>query len=262
MDARRAGRVAGWLVAVAATLPATASAGRISLDLALSCTPSEAMFECLASVRNSGEEAAVAPRLELRIGDATHSWEATDLSPGAEEVRSFEEALPAAARVAVLLRVRYRDANDYALSAVSALEAVIDGSVEPPVAGTFEASPLATRGRAVANLVSRVDEARSATISWWAPDELEFGEPSRVELGPLRSADIAVSIRNRSGLAGSSYPIFALVETKAEGRSITRVVGTTLTIVAPPQRPWLTWALLAALAGSVAAFALLQFRRR
>ncbi|MFO7534202.1 MAG: hypothetical protein R6X19_00715 [Kiritimatiellia bacterium] len=183
-------------------------------------------------LRNSGDEAARAIRIEGRLAGVSLVRELPDLEPDSEQDAEFDfpaSAMPRGLHAAEFL-IRYHDANGYPFSSPQAV--LVDRGAPAPaaeIAAHVEPLVLADTGRL--RLWLTLPEGASPVnvrVRILAPDELVCEAPDRtLALFPGRPVLVEAAVSNRSGRAGSDYPVFAVVsathtngvlESLAEGR--------------------------------------------
>jgi hypothetical protein len=192
---------------VATGMPALA--GTISITIAQRAQLADGKLNVTVTVSNNGDEAAqsVVPVLRFRDQEARGT-----LRPALEPKTGFEETLTVTTDVGqgrwpYRLAVDYTDANQYPFQALQ-VQTVTAGNPPPskvaitslkpqgPVAGTENVDV------AMKNLTG---DARTLIVGLMVPDGL-------LELAGWGEQKLAIPVTNRTALAGSRYPVFAVAE--------------------------------------------------
>src|SRR5581483_7623055 len=211
----------------------TAFGGAITLETTLRTTVAEATVRTTLAVRNTGTDAAhdVTPRLRFADVERTGAL-VRDLPPGRAHEWTVEfPRPPAAGRYPLLLTVAYNDPGYRSFSAPSAALVDVGGVFPAPVHGSVP--PLAV---------------------------------GSVELMPGKARTLALPLQNHGGLAGSRYPVYAVVQLTDGEHETAALVSGQVTIVSALAVDWGSYlpraaAALAAL-WAVAALTVALRRRR
>ncbi len=214
----KAARIAGALLLVA---PAV-FAGVIRLDVAVMSHANAEETSVLVVLQNSGDEAAREVRVEGVLAGLARTNAPVDLAPEASSEAEMifpSSALPPGLHMAEF-RVRYRDGNGYPFSTV-AVRPVQAGAAPGParVSATLVPAVLTDTGRLRARLWLQAG-ASPATVSLrlLVADDLACDMPDRtVALFPGRPVMVEAALSNRTGRAGSVYPVFIIVTEAGRG---------------------------------------------
>ncbi len=250
--------LAGWVLGATA-----AGAGSITLEIGLDCKPAPAPA-CSATVANRGPEAAGEVALRLAAAGSEQAAPAIPLLAAGETMtRELDLTLPPAplGSWAAALTVAYVDANHHPLSAVAAV-IVAAGSPAPlPVSASLSAIELERRAETGLQIVNTGETPLALRLRWHLPRELD-AEPREQDLAlaPGRGERPRVRLLNRDALAGSSYAVYAVLESAAGEPRAALVPGRVEVRAAAPGRA--RAALLLALAVLVVALLLAQLAGR
>lgn len=256
----------------AAVAASPAFAGTISISIGQSAELKDQTLAVKVTIRNSGDEAAQSVTPVLRFRDKEARGQSR---PSLEPNTTMEETLTVPVgqlgegRWAYRLSVDYTDLNQYPFQALE-VQSVAVGS--PPPA-KIAVPPLKLEGGlsgsgdlevAVKNLTA---DTRNVTLLVALPEGLEAAEPQQtLQVAGWGEEQLEVGVTNRTALAGSKYPVFAIAEYDdgpvhhaVVGRGIVEIVGESASGLAA-WRPWLLWGAGALVAAWVAVVALRTVR--
>ncbi len=171
----------------------------------------------MVTVANSGDEAAHSVAVVLEIqGIEVRGERRPLLEAGASFGERLEVALPGPGegRWPYRLAVDYTDANQYPFQALSV--ATFERGA-PPLSEVAVTSvgvpPLAGEGRATVRLKNLSDVERRANLRLVVPRGVEAPEgAAAVTLAPWEERSVELDLVNRFALAGSRYPLYAVLE--------------------------------------------------
>lgn len=257
------------LVVLALATPAPA--GKISISIQHRAELQEGKLVVAVTVRNSGDEAAqsVTPVLYFQ-----EKMVRGQIRPSLEPETSMEETLAlevgglGEGRWPFRLAIDYTDLNQYPFQALE-VQALTVGSPPPAklaVQGPTLDGGLAGSGRLTVQLKNLSAEARTVQLRVQLPDGIEAAPPTQtVDLPGWGEKTLRVPATNRTALAGSRYPVFAIAEYEdgpvhhaVVGRGMLEIVSEASRVAS--WRPWLFWAAGALVAAWVAVL-LLRARR-
>jgi len=226
---------AAWTACGLLLLAQALCAGTIRLETAVltHVDPDEAAL--LVVVRNSGDERAHQLAVEGRLGGQVAAGPALDLEPGgSEDVELIFSAdtLPPGTHVAELL-LRYRDRNGYPFSTVAAASVTIGGHGAPsPVRVSLAPVTISNSGRLQVRLqLDAASAPRTVRVRALLPDDLGCEAPDRaVTVFPGRLTAVEAALSNRTGRAGSVYPVFAVIREETPGGVCEQAVRGTVTL--------------------------------
>lgn len=215
-------RVVAFLLVAFGFVVSVASAGTISMSISHRLEIEAERITAVVTVSNSGDEAAHSVGTVLEIMGTEYRGEPrTSLEPGA----SYEERLEAPVlgeaegRWPYRIAVDYTDANQYPFQALSV--ATFQRGNPPPaeIALTSVTVPgLAQQGVLVAGVKNLSDSERSASLRLVTPRGMEAPNgKTEFSLAPWEDRSLEVSVVNRFALAGSRYPVYAVVEYEEGG---------------------------------------------
>jgi hypothetical protein len=219
---------AAVLLAVALALPASAHAGAITLETTLRTTVAEDV-KATVLVRNTGTDTAHDVRPRVRFEDAERLGELVrELPPRSSHEWTVDFPRPATrGRYPLLVTVSYNDPGFRGFSAVSATLVDVDGVFPGRFHGSVSKLSVDAEGTLTIVLVNDDTVAHEAHLSVFLPDELGGVRDVGVQQQPPGQArTITVPIRNHGALAGSRYPVYAVVRVDAEPHSAALLVGT------------------------------------
>lgn len=246
---------------------APVAADTVTLELTTECDTAAGF--CRVDIAHRGDEAAQEIQVEIDAAGRVRSLPMLPaLAPGATSSRRVEldpERLPPG-RSPVTVHVRYRDEGGVPHSALSYAYLLRD-PLPPDGALSAELSSVAIGRQAVAahlRVEAEPDTGR-ITVRPILPDELSLRGPAVRRLAPAAggAAELRLSIANESAFPGSSYAIFALLETTRNGVRDSLFVPATVRVLAPPRPTDRLWGpLLVVLGGLVVALAIGTLRDR
>jgi len=197
-------------------------------------------------LRNAGDEPAHRIAIEGRLAGHVVTRPPFDLEPGGsadDELILPFDAPETGTRVAEL-RLRYRDRNGYPFSAVTVGRVAFGGEARPsPVFARLQSATIREAGRLEVRLrLPDGETPRPVRLRYLVPDDLGCEAPDRtVTLFPGRLTVAAAALSNRTGRAGSVYPVFAIIrEEGPEGVREQAVRGAvTLADAGAGRVPWI-----------------------
>jgi hypothetical protein len=250
--------------------PAAACAGgAITLETTLRTTVAETTVRTTLAVRNTGTDAAhdVTPRLRFANVERTGPL-VRDLPPGRAHEWTVEfPRPPAAGRYPLLLTVAYNDPGYRSFSAPSAALVDVGGAFPARVHGSVPPLAVDSDGTLTIVLVDDDTVPHTARVGVLLPDELGGPRPiGSVELMPGKTSTLALPLQNHGGLAGSRYPVYAVVQLTDGEHETAALVSGQVTIVTALAVNWGSYlpqvAAALALLWAVAALTLALRRRR
>jgi len=240
---------------VSLTLAATpALAGSIGFTITSSVETSGGLAVKL-EITNTGDEAAysVTPVVEFGKVRRAGQTRAKVLPRGKTSWDlPLDESRPSTGNYAVLVRIRYEDANAYPFEVLASAPFDVGTRRRRQVTGSLSMPHVAGKTSAAGNLIFTIPESRGSTynVKVALPRGLKATRTEyTIEAPPNRRVRLPVQVRNTGLLPGTAVNVFAMVTSNSEDTPQTDVVRGTVRIVAP--RSVLTknslFALLAAL---------------
>ena len=213
-------RIREWTAGGLLLLAQALCAGTIRLETAVLTHVGGDEAALLVVVRNSGDEPAHGIAVEGRLGGQAAAAPAPDLPPGssAEVELIFPAESPALGTHVAELRVRYRDRNGYPFSTVSVGSVTFGPApAPPPVKAFLTPATIREQGRLQVRLrIEAGGEPRTVRVRVLLPDDLGCDSPDRaVTVFPGRPTTVEAAVSNRTGRAGSVYPVFAVIREEA-----------------------------------------------
>jgi hypothetical protein len=207
---------------VALAVPAVAAAGSISITTTQSAKLDGKNLVVQVQVGNTGDEAAMAVTPILRFaGKEARGKRQESLPPNGkiDDTVTLEVGELGTGTWPYLVAVDYTDTNQYPFQAVQAGRLPVGNPPPAKVAiASFEADRLADEVDAVIEVKNLEGVPRTAALRVLPPDGIEaVPATAEVALDAWQSKPVTVSLKNRTALAGSSYPVFATVEYDADG---------------------------------------------
>jgi hypothetical protein len=249
--------LASLLVVLAA---GAAWGGSITINMTSRADLQEDRLVVDLTVGNTGDEAAgsVVPILRLRDRETRGARE-DSLAPGARIERRLE--IPAddlgEGRWPFRVAVSYTDQNQYPFQALHVSTITRGNPLPAKVAVTrVDIDPLEGTADVAIRLKSLAGAERAVTVTLFTPEDVEAtAGPAEVTLAPWAENTVDLELTNRTALAGSRYPVFAVVEYDEPGAHHT-VVGQGVVEVRSP-RAFLPRVLWWVVGGLLAAWILL-----
>jgi hypothetical protein len=203
-------------------LAGTAWAGSISITTTQNAHLDGRMLVVAVTIGNSGDEAAHAVTPLVRFAGKEARGKRIDaLQPNAkaQDTVSLDVGELATGTWPYLVAVDYTDANQYPFQAVQGGRLAVGNPPPAKVAiSSMVAGKLAKTAELDLKLKNLEGVARSASLRVMPPDGIEASPATtEVSLEPWQEKTLAVTLTNRTALAGSKYPVFAAVEYDADG---------------------------------------------
>ncbi len=241
------------MLLLAAAAASTALAGKISIGIQHRAELRDGALVVTATIRNSGDEAAQTVMPVLRFQDKEVRAQAR---PSLEPDASMEETLSVPVgelgegRWPFRLAVDYTDLNQYPFQALE-VHAITVGNPPPAklsVKGPTIEGGLAGSGTLRVEVKNLSADARKIRVLLQLPEGLEAQPPAHaLDLAGWGEKTLKVSATNRTALAGSKYPVFAIAEYEdgpvhhaVVGRGMVEIVAEASRVAS--WRPWLFWA--------------------
>lgn len=201
-----------WLAPLSAV-----RAGTISLQTQISIRKSADLWIASVTVSNAGDEAAhhVRANVQLWSGQPKNRAVRDPLFPGESRSvsLSFRQQLPKPGRYPLFVWVDYTDANQYPFSAISMAAVQNKEASSPALFAISKNIEMASEGRLELKIKNLSAEPKKLDISFFLPKELSAEKIlSPPNLAPNEEKRITHPLRNFSALAGSTYPIFAVIQ--------------------------------------------------
>jgi hypothetical protein len=194
-------------------------------------------------ITNRGDERAYDLQVETRFEDLVKVAPALrDLAPG--ETRSVQFFFPLdtterTARLPLVSRLRYRDANGYAFMALSCDTVSLGNPPPPRILGHSEPVSLLREGTITATIRNNGEGPMTIEAEILLPDEITCPEPRRkLTLQPGAQVEIAYPLRNFSALKGSLYYAPLLLQYEQGGIRTCSVVPGNIRIEEPRETAW------------------------
>lgn len=188
----------------------------ISMETTIETTVKTGSLNVTVNLANKGDEEAYS--VQIKAEGQGFAWESPvqKVHPHnhvhtARFAQSLKATLPG--RYPLLLRVRYKDANQYPFTAISATTYTVGKDASEGVLGVLEEAVVEKSARLTLKLKNLDSAPKKLQIRFFLPDELS-AEPSQLEkdLGPSEETSAVFSVKNFSALSDSSYPIYAVIE--------------------------------------------------
>jgi hypothetical protein len=223
----------------------------ISLNIKPKGEVVERFVSVSAVIANEGDEPAHRVQAFFEIEGHTVSV------PPIAEIRPHEQetikasvpvgALEAGAYTGVL-RVTYADGNGYALSTVAVIPVSKRVNPPSPVAVVVRAGDVTSSGEVDVQVSNVVRRSAPVHVRLITPGELTVTpSDARVVLLGGQQESLRFAVRNASALPGSSYAVFAIVDTEENGARTSVVQSDRMAILASADAPSSSF-LIAALA--------------
>ena len=192
-------------------------------------------------IANEGDEPAYQVQALLEI-----EGHAVSLPPIAEIRPHEQETVKATVPVGALeagaytgvLRVGYADGNGYALSTVAVIPVSKRVNPPSPVTVVVRAGDVASSGEVDVHVSNVVRRSAPVHVRLIAPRELTVTpSEARVVLLGGQEESLRFAVRNASALPGSSYAVFAVVDTDENGARTSVVQSDRMAILDAPPSP-------------------------
>ncbi len=212
-----------------------AYAGVIRLDVAMLTHEDEEETSILVMLRNSGDDEVCQASVEGRLAGVALTNAPLDLAPGASGDTELIFPTPALApgyQVAEL-RVRYRDRNGYPFTAVAAQPMQVGTGGGPArVTATLIPAVMKDNGQLRARLRLNPDAPPlTVRLRFLVADDVACDAPDRtVALFPDRPVIVEAALSNRTGRAGSVYPVYAIISETGAGPARETLVRGAITL--------------------------------
>jgi len=213
----------------------------ISLNVKAKGEPVERFVSVSGLIANEGDEPAHQVQALVEIeGHAVSLPLIAEIRP--HEQQTVKATVPVGAleqgSYTGVLRVGYADGNGYALSTVAVIPVSKRVNPPSPVTAVVRAGDVASSGGVdvlVSNVVRRTTPVRVRLI---APRELTVTpSDARIVLQGGQQESLRFAVRNASALPGSSYAVFAIVDTEQNGAHTSVVQSDHMAILASADAP-------------------------
>ncbi len=214
-------RIGKLVIALLLATPALARGGSITLETTLRTTVG-ATVQVAVVIRNTGTDVAhdVRPRARF-LGEERTGEIARQIGPGGTHEWTFDFPRPTArGRYPVLVTVPYADPGFRGFSALSATTVDVDGVFPGRFRGGVSHLAIDTDASLTVTIVNDDTMERTARLAVFLPDELGgFRELGPYQFAPGKTVTIPVPVRNHGALAGSRYPVYAVLTVDDDPRT-------------------------------------------
>jgi hypothetical protein len=145
----------------------------------------------------------------------------------------------------VALILHYTDANQYPFSALTCQSAVYQKEAVSPLFGVIKAIAFSKEGKLKLTLKNSEEKEIKTIVSVVAPRELTVEDKVKeLVLGPKSNRELEFSVTNFSALPGSSYQIYALIESDDAELHYTSIAPGTIKISSESPKTVITLAII------------------
>ncbi|MGB9612637.1 MAG: hypothetical protein ACPL4K_00425 [Candidatus Margulisiibacteriota bacterium] len=187
---------------------------------------------------NKGDESAYNVQSQLRFGNKIFfAPKQMELTPNAryQAQAEFPLALTKPGSYPLILVMHYTDANQYPFSAPLVQTFAYRSEAISPITGKLNPITISKDGKLPLSLKNSSDAEVKLKLQFVLPQELSADEKTTtLDLAPKSEQILNIPIKNFSALSGSSYQVFAIVQTEDKSWHYTNVFPTLVKIV-PPQ---------------------------
>lgn len=199
-----------------------AQAGSISITTTQSAHLDGKMLIVAVTVGNTGDEAAHAVTPLVRFaGKEARGTRVDSLAPNAsvQDTLSLDVGELGPGTWPYVVAVDYTDANQYPFQAVQGGRLAVGNPPPAKIAiSSMTAGKLAKTAEVALKVKNLEGTARTVSVRVMPPDGIEAAPAlSDMSFDPWQEKTLAVTLTNRTALAGSRYPVFAAVEYEADG---------------------------------------------
>jgi hypothetical protein len=189
----------------------------ISIDTSISVTVKDNVITLDCRITNSGDEPAHKVEVEADFTEKKSVSHPVDILPQGNSIREKFQFFPKTrfSRMVIPLTIRYKDANQYAFSAISFADAKSATDAGPAIFFKIEDASISTKGNLVLKIKSLDQNSHNASIRIFAPQELTVTPAQKAVLVSGRSpVEEIFEIENFSAIAPSTYTILAIISEK------------------------------------------------
>jgi hypothetical protein len=199
-----------------------AQAGSISITTTRNSRLEGTMLVVDVTVGNTGDEAAHAVTPLIRFaGKEARGKQVDSLPPNVtiKDTVSLEVGALGLGTWPYIVAVDYTDANQYPFQAIQGGRLAVGNPPPAKIAvSSMTAGKLAKTAEVKLEVKNLEGAARTASVRIIPPDGIEAAPAvSEMTFEPWQEKTLAVTLTNRTALAGSRYPVFASVEYESEG---------------------------------------------
>ncbi len=232
--------------------PSFCLASFISIDTAVSVSVNDGLAAIDCKVTNNGDEPAHQVEIEADfMGKKLVSPPVAMIPAGGTITQEFTFSPETKySRMVVPLTIRYKDANQYAFSAISYASIKFEADESPGIFCKFEDLRMSGKGTLSLKIKSLDQNTHNITVRVVAPQELTVSDPIKVLSVPAgTTVSDEFEIKNFSALPPSTYTVIAIVsEERKTGRYDDAFIGK-VSVIPEKQRfdflshPYLIWAI-------------------
>jgi hypothetical protein len=199
-----------------------ARAGSISITTTQNAHLDGKMLIVAVTIGNTGDEAAHAVTPLVRFAGKEIRGKRTDaLAPNAtiQDTLSLEVGELGPGTWPYVVAVDYTDANQYPFQAVQGGRLAVGNPPPAKIAISSMSGGKLAKTAEIALAVKNLEgTARTVSVRVMPPDGIEAAPAlSDLAFEPWQEKTLAVTLTNRTALAGSRYPVFAAIEYEADG---------------------------------------------
>jgi len=203
------------LISFSFLVPIKSEAAFITIETTTSTTVRDNVPNISVSVTNKGDESAHNVRINIMLASKQYSGRLKDvLGKGLSYTEEFSPSaeFKKAGRYPFLVNVSYTDANLYPFSALSVSYINYKEPLDSLITGTIPELALSEKGSVRLTAKNIATKEIKFKYEFILPREFMAEKPGgEVTAGPGTEKVITSDIENISALAGSKYPVFALL---------------------------------------------------
>jgi len=215
-------------------LNSSAFASYISLNTTLTSKIEGDILSLQISSVNKGDESAFNVQAELqaagknRLSKKVAELPVNGTYSAAEKIKvNYQKS----GNYPLSLVLHYTDANQYPFSALTCQTVVYRKEAVSPVFGMIKAITFSSEGRLKLTLKNSAEKEIKSQIALIAPRELTIEDKAQaLVLAPKSTRTLEFSAKNFSALPGSTYQIYALIESEDAELHYTTIIPGTIRI--------------------------------
>jgi hypothetical protein len=225
----------------------------ISIDTNVSASVNKDIITVDCKVANKGDEPAHKVEIEADFTEKKFISPLENILPAGSSINRQFKFSPKAAfsRIVIPLTIRYKDANQYAFSAISYTDIKSSTDELSTIICKIEDSSISKKGKLVLKIKSLDQNTHSLSLRIVAPAELTVLPLQKTVSVPKdNQINEMFEIENFSAIAPSSYTILAIVSEKRDSGSYDEAFIGKVSVTPEKQwfdflsKPYLIWALI------------------
>lgn len=219
-----------FLFAALSMLPCLSAAEYINLQINPATYFSKGNARVRFTVQNNGTASAANVAVKATLGKTqaqTGMWQQIGVNETVSTNLSLGKPPSPPGIYTVVLKAVYKDPGGHSFSSLEVFPLVTAdlniSQMESELDATLNSTSITDQG--ILKFSLQAGKSFSGTVRFVAPDELQCSpRKTQIKLDEGARKEVLVQVENKNALPGSAYQVFAIVETVANGRHISKTI--------------------------------------